>query len=366
MGMYFWLLSFFIVSCGSREPKLSEFMSGELTEFITDTLYFEKDEFTKNIPTKFTFLEKSDSSFLYSWSVTRLLKYAFPSGKLISSTNFFAEGPDGIGSFISGNLITEDGLFFISDQKEIVHTDFGGKVRRRYLLPSVPDERLGANFSTMNGNEMSYNADIKVLVLADVPFVLKAPNMSYRDWLWRLDTRTGNFETVGFEYPEIYKEFYDDPELGLFSHTYLDEENLFVISFPANDSLLLLDSDNTHWVDGGSTRTLTFEKGKTEPRGEWTVFLPSMETSRYKGTQYDPYRKRLLRYVDIQTNTLEEDKFKNESSFIVLDKDFKKVAELFFDNQKISPSGFSTPNGFYLKLAEQTSDDSEAYLRIEF
>lgn len=337
-----------------------------MTEFITDTLYFEKDEFTKNLPTKFTFIEKSDSSFLYSWSDKRLLQYAYPSGKLISSTNFFAEGPDGIGSFISGNLITEDGVFFISDQKEIVHSDFGGKVMGRYPLPSVPEERLGANFSTMNGNEMFYNEESKVLVLADVPFVLKEPNMSYREWLWKLDTQTGNFMTVGFDYPEKYKEYYDDPELGMFSHTYLEVEDLFVISFAANDSLLLLDSDQTHWVDGGSTKSLTFEKGKTEPRGEWTVFLPSMETSRYKWTQYDPYRKSLWRYVNLQTKKLEEDKFKNESSFILLNKDFKKVAELFFDNRKILPTGFSTPNGFYLKLAEQESDDREAYLRVEF
>ncbi|MDO9551291.1 MAG: DUF4221 family protein [Rhodonellum sp.] len=365
MGKYFWFLSFFIFSCSSREPKSPEFISRELTEFITDTLYFEKDEFTKNLPTKFSFFEKSDSSLLYCWSANRLLQYAYPSGKLISSTNFFAEGPDGIGAYISGTLITDDGLFFISDQKEIVQTDLGGKVVRRYPLPVVPGERLGANFSTMNGNEMSYNTESKVLVLADVPFVLKAANMSYRDWLWKLDTRTGNFVTVGFGYPEIYKEYYDDPELGVFSHTYLEDKGLFVISFAANDSLLLLDTDQTLWVDGGSTRSLTFQKGKTEPRGEWTVFLPSMETSRYKRTQFDPYRKRFWRYVDIQTYKLEEDKFKNESSFIMLDQDFKKVAELFFDNRKILPTGFSTPNGFYLKLAGQDSDDREAYLRIQ-
>jgi hypothetical protein len=91
-----------------------------------------------------------------------------------------------------------------------------------------------------------------------------------------------------------------------------------------------------------------------------------MNTSRYKFTQYDPYQKRLLRFVDIETNESDTETFINESSFVVLDKEFRKVAELFFDNRKIMPYGFVTPNGFYLKLAEQQSDDQEGYVRIDF
>lgn len=365
MGKYFLFLLAVAFSCTSKKSN-PEFLSGELTDYIIDTLYFEKDEFTKNLPAKFTFFEENDSSLLYTWYDKRLLKYSYPSGKLISSTSFFAEGPDGIGSFISGNLITEDGLFFISDQKEVVHADFEGKVIRRFPLPPVPEERLAANFSTMNGNEMVYDAATKTLFLADVPFVLKEPNMDYRDWLWKLDTPSGNFESVGFNYPEKYREHYDDPELGVFAHSYIIDRDLFVVNFPANDSLLILDSDKTYWVDGRSAKTLTFEKGKTEPRGEWTVFLPSMITSRYKFTQYDPYRKRLFRYVNIETKESDIETYSNESSFVVLDQEFRKVAELFFDNQKILPSGFFTPNGFYLKLADQESDDREGYVRIDF
>lgn len=366
MFRYFIFLLAVVFSCNSQEPKSSEFISGELTAYISDTLYFEKDEFTKNLPTKFTYLEEKDSSFLYSWYDKRLLKYSYPSGKLISSTNFFAEGPDGIGSFISGSLITEDGLFFISDQKVVVYTDFEGKVIRRFPLPAVPEERLAANFSAMNGNDMTYDAATKTLFLADVPFVLKEPNMDYRDWLWKLDVRSGNFDSVGFNYPEKYREHYDDPELGVFAHSYLKDQDIFVVNFPASDSLLILDSDKSYWVDGKSSKSLTFEKGKTEPRGEWTVFNPSMKTSRYKFTQYDPFRRRLFRYVNIETKESDIETYTNESSFILLDNEFRKVAELFFDNQKILPSGFFTPNGFYLKLAEQESDEREGYVRILF
>lgn len=364
MGKYLFFLLAVVFSCNSKESK-SEFISGELTEYISDTLYFQKDEFTKNLPAKFAYLEENDSSFLYAWSDKRLLKYGYPSGELLSSTNFFVEGPDGIGSFISGSLITEDGLFFISDQKEIVYTDFEGKVISRFTLPGVPEERLAANFSAMNGNDMTYDAATKTLFLADVPFVLKEPNMNYRDWLWKLDTRSGNFESVGFNYPEKYREHYDDPELGVFAHSYIIDRDLFVVNFPANDSLLILDSNKSYWVDGKSSKTLIFEKGKTEPRGEWTVFNPSMKTSRYKFTQYDPYRKRLFRYVNIETKESDIETYTNESSFILFDSEFGKVAELFFDNQKIIPSGFFTPNGFYLKLAEQQSDDREGYVKID-
>lgn len=361
-----YLLGLILLFSCTDSKKEAVFITADLTDYIVDTLYFEKDEFTKNLPAKFAYLEENDSSFLYGWYDKRLLKYSYPSGELISSTNFFAEGPDGIGSFISGSLITEDGLFFISDQKEVVYTDFKGKVIRRFSLPAVPEERLIANYSEMNGNDMTYDVATKTLYLADVPFVLKEPNMDYRDWLWKLDTHSGNFESVGFNYPDIYKEYLDDPELGVFAHSYLKGQDLFVVNFPANDSLLILDSDKSYWVDGRSSRTLIFEKGKTEPRGEWTVFLPSMNTSRYKFTQYDPYQKRLLRFVDIETNESDTETSINESSFVVLDKEFRKFAELFFDNKKIMPYGFVTPNGFYLKLAEQESDDQEGYLKLNF
>jgi hypothetical protein len=181
-----------------------------------------------------------------------------------------------------------------------------------------------------------------------------------------LDTRSGKFESVGFNYPEIYREHYDDPELGVFAHSYIIDSDLFVVNFPASDSLLILDSVKSYWVDGRSARPLTFEKGKTETRGEWTVFSPSMKTSRYKFTQFDPYRKRLLRYVNIQTKESQIETYTNESSFIVIDNEFRKIAELFFDNQKISPSGFATPNGFYLKLVEQENDDKEGYVNLNF
>jgi hypothetical protein len=359
----FLFLTIILFSCGGKESKAPEFVTSELTEFISDTLYLEKDEFTKNLPAGFTYLEERDSSFLYTWSEKRLLKYDYPSGKLVSSTNFTVEGPDGIGSFISGSLITEDGLFFISDQKNITHADFEGKVVDRFPLPSVPEERLAVNFSTMNGNEMTYDVASKVLVISDVPFILKEPNMSYQDWIWKLDTRTGKFEPVDFVYPDIYKDYYDDIELGKFSHTLV--QNRHLISFPASDSLLVIAGDSSYWVDGSSSKVLTFEKGTTEEIGEFIVFHPNLESSRFKWTLWDPYQKKLLRYVDIQTKKSEEEKLTNESSFIVLDGQYRKVAELFFDNRKILPSGFATPNGFYLKLAEQESDDREGYVRIK-
>lgn len=364
MGRYFSILLAFVFSCNSKESAAPEYISAELTEFISDTLYFEKDEFTKSLPGKFAYLEQNDSSFLYTWPDKRLLKYGYPRGNLISSTEFQAEGPDGIGSFLSGMLISQDGLFFISDQKAVVHTDFEGKVIDRFPLPSVPEERLAANFSSMNGNDMYCDAATKVLVLADVPYVLKDPNLNYRDWLWKLDTRSRNFESVSFAYPEKYKEYLDDSELGVFSHSFLSDKHVHVVNFPANDSLLILDSDRYFWIDAGSSRKLTFEKGKTEARDEWTVFLPSLLTSRYKWTMYDPYRQRIFRYVDIQTKESGSEMFANLSSFIVLDLEYRKVAELFFDNRKIMPFGFATPNGFYLKLAEQENDDEEGYVKI--
>ena len=274
---------------------------------------------------------------------------------------FEKEGPNGIGTWIAGSLITEDGLFFISDNKEIVRTDLRGKVVDRMELPQAGEERLSTNFNTMNGNSMTWISSEKKLIVLDVPFVLKEPNFSYQDWIWVFDFETGEKSTVSFSYPEKYKAFLDDPELGVYSHKYVSGKHL--ISFSASDSILVLEVGKKFWVDGKSSEQLMFEKGKVETQGEWLVFLPNLNSSRYKWVIHDPFQKFILRHLVIGTeerNGLEL----NKTSFIILDEQLDKKGELFFTNEMFSGFGFSTPQGLYLKLIPQQSDDYEGYVRI--
>lgn len=348
-------------SCSPRSPNSPEFFTGDLHEYIVDTLYLEKDTKTKILPSDLTYIEIDGEEFLYAFVNYRLLKYSFPRGELLAVQEFEKEGPDGIGTWIAGSLIKEDGLFFISDNKEIVRTDFKGKVIDRTELPLIEGDRLSANFNTMNGNSMTWISSGKKLIVSDVPFVLKEPNLSYQDWIWVFDFETGVNSTISFSYPEKYHAFLDDPELGVYSHKYVSGKHL--ISFPASDSILVLEGEKKFWVDGKSSEILMFEKGKVEPQGEWTVFLPSLYSSRYKWILHDPYQKIILRHLIIG-NEGKDDLKLNKTSFIILDEQLEKKGELFFTNEMFSGFGFSTPQGLYLKLIPQQSDDFEGYVRV--
>jgi len=354
-----------LFSC-TDSKKERTFVSADLSDYIVDTLYLEKDSLTRSLPLDFTYLEQYGKPYLIGYAHFRLYQYDYESGKLINKVIFEREGPDGIGSFISGNLITEDGIFFISDQKQLVHADFSGKVLDRFPLPEVPEERLAVNFSMINGNKMIYDKEKNVLILADVPFVLKEPHMNYKNWVWKYDLTKRSATPMPFYYPDIYREHYDDNELGIYSHVFLNSEQLQVVSFPVTDALLVIDGDGSKWVPSKSTEPLIFQKGVTEQQGEYIVFSPSMDTSRYKWVFFEPNSQLLLRYVDIATKVLENGNIDNKSSFTLHTLGFDMVGELFFNNRHIASSGFSTPEGYYFKLMNPTSDDVEEYVRVVF
>jgi len=351
-----------LISC-SKSKHESLFFTGNLSDYIVDTLYLEKDIKTKYLPTDLTYVENDGEAVLYGFVNYRLLKYSYPGGELLAVQEFEKEGPDGIGTWVSGNLITEDGMFFISDNKQIVRTDLSGKVLDRMELPEAGEERLAANFNTMNGNAITWVSSEKKLIVLDVPFVLKEPNLAYQDWIWVFDFENREKSTVQFQYPVGYKELLDDPELGPYSHKYVAGKHL--ISFPASDSILVLGDGKKSWEDGKSSESLVFEKGKVEPQGEWTVFLPNLNSSRYKWLIHDPYQQIILRHLVIGMEERNDLKF-NRNSFILLDEGLKKKGEVFFTNEQFSGSGFVTPQGLYLKLIPQQSDDYEGYVRIRF
>lgn len=354
-----------LISCSSEKESVS-FFTSDLKDFVADTLFFEKDLETKALPLVFTYQKSGGKEMLSGMVGYKLLQYDYQTGDLMNSHSFEKEGPNGIGGFISGNLVTEEGIFFISDQKQLIYSDFDGQIKDRLPLPQVPDERLAVNFSTMRGNPMAYDKEIRTLMAADVPFVLKEPNMQYEDWVWQFDWEKRESMPVKFSYPEKYREYYDDIELGVYAHTYSPGLKTHVVSFPVSDSLLVIDSEEKRWVSSKSTSEMTFQKGVVQEFDGFTAFLPSEETSRYKWILHDPYRDLWLRYVNLETKGEKDENRRNKSSFIVHDSNFQVMAELFFDNQQIAPEGFATPDGFFFKLLNPASDDVEVYVRVIF
>lgn len=359
------LIFSFLFSCSSKNTS-SPLLKGELLNFVTDTIYLEKDLQTKTLPLEFTYQKEGDQEFLYGISGYNLLKYDYLNGKLVSKVTFEKEGPDGIGTYLSGMLITSEGVFFISNQKEIICVDLDGHVIKKISLPMTPENRMASNFNANQGNKMNWDLKRKSLMVTDVPFLLKEPILDYQDWIWEFDFKEDKKEVAAqFRFPERYREFLDDPELGIFYHLFLEDQNKHLISFPANDSLLVIKSDAKSWVYAGSRKKLSFQKGIKEQRGEYTVFLPSTETSRYKELTVDPFQKLIFRHLIISQEKSEEKTF-SQNSLIILDESFKHLGELEFSTNQFSSIGFSTPNGLYLKLKKQNSDDKEGYVRLTF
>ncbi|MCH7412882.1 DUF4221 domain-containing protein [Belliella sp. R4-6] len=295
-----------------------------------------------------------------------LLKYEYPSGKLISNITFEKEGPDGIGGYVSGNLITKDVVFFISSQKEITQAGHDGKVINRYLLPESPEERIATQFSTNRGNKMNWNTAKEKLIVPDVPILLKEKSMKYKDWLWEFNLKENTKEVaLQFTFPKEYNDYFDDPELGTYYHLLIEKTNKHLVAFPATDSILVFSEENSSKIFAGSNSQLEFKKGKTEAQGEYTVFLPSVETSRYQSMMHDPYQGLILRHLIIEQGKNENGVF-SKNSFVILDESLSKIGEVSFSSRIISSLGFCTPNGLYLKMMNQNSDDQEAYIRFIF
>lgn len=358
------LLFCLLTACNPVTNPSQEFFSEELKYFITDTLYLEKDYNTKILDGNMVYLEKEQQEYLYTFKDYRLLQYAYPSGKLMATQEYEKEGPNGIGTWVSGHLIEQDEMFFISNAKELIRADHQGNVLQRYPLPEAPAERLGANYNTMNNNPMFYQSKENELVLPDVPFVLKEPHLKYKNWIVKLNLDNGNFQHIAFQYPTYYSKYLDDPELGAYFHTTLWDQGKHLVSFAATDSILVLAEDQQQWIDGKSRESLNFLPGKTEVNGEWTVYSPDDESSRYRGFLNDPFQKKIGRGVIVGLKQKSGDQPYYLKSFVLFDEKLEKIGELLYTSNEFMEVGFATPDGFYFPLAQQPSDDKTAYVKV--
>ena len=110
---------------------------------------------------------------------------------------------------------------------------------------------------------------------------------------------------------------------------------------------------------------MEFLVGRTEQKGEYTVFLQDGNTSKYSWVDYDPtnnvYLREAIITVDSESNRKEGRK--PLTKLVVLNKDFEKIAEVILPHLT---RGFSTPNGYYLYIGYPHSEDEVAFGRLDF
>lgn len=354
-------LALLAIACNQSKRPV-EIQQLELSELIVDTLFLEKDTLTQNLGAEFTYFEKDGAKYISTFIRHQLLTFSFPDGKLQGKTKFEVEGPDGIGSFISGNHREDSLMHFLSTNKWITAT-VEGKVLSRLDLPEASPDRMGANYSTF-----PYNPIRKIdnsYLISDLPFVLKEDLLSYQKWMFKFHPRNSSAEYIEFSYPEKYKDFLDDSMFGPYSHGYNEDRDELIVSFPASDSLLMISKDGQKWIPASPSERMEFLRGTTEERGEFIVFNTNPRTSMHSWVHYEPTSKKIIRLSMItpDTDLIREEGKTPLSKFIILDEKYQKEAEVVVP---FRASGFQTPDGYYLYLGSTRSEDEVAYARLDF
>lgn len=351
-----------VMAC-TKTQKPTAIQYFELTDLITDTLYLEKDTLTKELGSDFTYFETDSGQILLTFRDNRLLFYSFPDGRLVKTQPFEREGPDGIGGFVTGNFIDTEAIFFLSQQKELIKANFDGKVIQRWVFPDAPPERLYHNYSTYLFNKIR-KLDNK-LYFIDIPFVFLEGFADYEQWGIVFDTKKEIFENFSFKYPKEILQFTNDDQLGLFSHVLNTETKEHLVSFSISDSVLQIKNGKRTWHYAGTVEKLQFLKGNTSQQGEYTVFNPNHESSKFESLDIDTYSKKILRTVRIKGPTIENPDQKKHR-LLVFDYALSAEAELEFNTDEIGFYGFNTTKGYAVPLRTKTTDDLVAFAILDF
>jgi hypothetical protein len=290
------------------------------------------------------------------------LTYSYPDGKLLHKTSFEIEGPDGIGSYISGHFLEDSLIHFLSNGKWIT-ASIAGKVLSRVALPEADTDRLGTNYSTFPSNPIAKIG--ASFLISDIPYVLKESLLTYENWLLRFNPSNSTYEYVKFKYPQKYSGFTDDSVFGQYSQYYNSEKDEILVSFPASDSLLVLSKESQKWIPASPKERMNYLRGTTEERGEYIAFLPNHTSSIHGWVHYDPMSKKTLRHsIVTPDNKLTKEEGKDPLiKLIVLDENYQKEAEVVLPSQT---AGFQTPKGFYIYLGYIRTEDEVAFARLDF
>ncbi|SFA80650.1 DUF4221 family protein [Algoriphagus aquimarinus] len=348
-------------SCSTKTTKQIPVL--DLKDLIVDTLYLEKDTLTKNLGSHFSFYETDSGKILATYLNHQLLVYSYPEGKLLKSQTFEKEGPDGIGSFITGNFIDKNSIYFLSQQKELIQSDLNGNVLERWDLPAVTSERKYANYSSYLYNNLQKSGN--ELYFVDIPFVFQDGFENYDKWGMVFNTETDSFSNYHFLYPRSITEYTQDDQLGLFSHVFNPKSKEHLIGFSISDSIAIVKNGKQSWKWAGTTSPLEFKKGETIPSGEYTVFQPNHESSKYEALDLDTYAKKIIRWVRLKGPNKDYPD-RQEYRLLVFDQEFNPEAEIKFNIDELAKFGFNTPKGYALSLYTKTTDDIVAYAVIDF
>ncbi|MDX5340003.1 MAG: DUF4221 domain-containing protein [Cyclobacteriaceae bacterium] len=348
-----------LVGCQKKSSPVQEF---DLKQISVDTLVLEKDPMTKGLGSDFTYIETDTGQYLLTFNRHYLLFYSYPEGEIKKKSLFEEEGPDGIGSFISGSFISDSLIYFLSENNWI-KCNFQGKVLDRTPLPEGAAKRLSVNYSTFPFNRIA--KDRGKFLIADVPFVLKDSFLDYSQWILKYTPGSDRHEYVEFLYPSYYKGLVDDQTFSSYNFTHIPEKNEFLVSFPATDSILVITGNSQKWFSARPKEKMEFLVGTAEPRGEWIAYLPNTKSSVYRWIHFDPTAGKYYRLSVVRPDVeeLQKEGISPLAKLLVFNDSYEKEAEVILP---FPSSGFQTPDGFYYNIGYLGSEDKVGFVKFDF
>lgn len=288
--------------------------------------------------------------------------YDFEEKKLIKTVSFAKEGPNGVGTSISGFRWISNSEIYLSSYWEhrIYLVDAKGNVKKKFDIKD--DGSLKFPIIDPNNNRPIIKAGNN-LILAGTLYKTLPRNKVGKPFV-ALNLKEGTSKLVG-KYPEkIFKGDWDIKDETFFDFDELS--NKFIVAFAISDSVMITDlkgsSKTEHYLAKSSflkeikplNSNYDYEPSNSDEANEYIL------SGTYWSIKYDQFQKVYYRF-GILPRTLEDfQAAKNPKFFIsVFDKNFKPLGESLLPEGLFPPMATVTPIGLLIpnKKAYDKQDD---------
>lgn len=295
------------------------------------------------------YLDKNNSKEFLAYlnsANSHIQLYNLRNKKMEKEIIFPTEGPNAITNVSSFYIHNLDSIILISNYFHKVYlANFKGKVLKTFnLINSFP-------FSFTNcGNKVDF-LNSQFLIYNTLPFVW--PNQ-YGKWKYYLtfllDTKNGKTDSL-YKYEGDKNQYIYGYGYGLFSFT-LNDKKEFVYSMHMDENIQVYHFEKKKTINyyAGTHRAHTIPPMKKKGASENEQYIFYNQNYSYRHIIYDKYREVYYRMLLHPTKADEKDYFHGKSlSFIILDKNFKKVGETeVFSRKYAYESFFVTSKGLHI------------------
>lgn len=363
---YFWgflILNF--LSCSNDKTKLNInncIIKNDIYTLKKDkTISFKLDSSTSPHIEFLKLINKNDSVFLtfLNENTSTIYSYNYEEKTLNRTIKL-----SNLGTYLSGyEIIDWDSIITYQYKSDkLILEDGLGNILKHIMIP--PNAVNGFSASVTSHRPIIY--DDKDIYIAGAQVSIEKANKSSMP-IVRVN-HSFSEKTYLYKFPKIYETHFfggANYRLGL-SYAYNENENLFVLSFPASHDILITKNFETEETFCAGSQYI---KSISEyPDGEGTMnpekaFEHCTVNGFYQGILYDKYNDLYYRLCLLPSKWNGIDKYSRDLSIIILDKNFNVVGEKLLKNNKdfyldrISTVSVS-PDGILLQKRNDLFDES--------